>query len=57
METDEKLEILCEEFLSLDESDKDYILEFSQGLIQSLSAKTNDAYKPNAYNNNPYGGM
>ena len=47
METDKRLGTLIEEFSSLKEDEKDYILEISEGLIQSISAKTNDAHKQN----------
>ena len=58
METDKRLGTLIEEFSSLKEDEKDYILEISEGLIQSISAKANDAHKPNICRNNLfYGGM
>ena len=39
MDADERLETLCEEFSSLEESEKDSILELSQVLIYSFSVK------------------
>ena len=44
METDKRLGIVIEEFSNLEEDEKDYILEISQGLIQSISTKINDAH-------------
>jgi len=52
MGTDKRLEILCEEFSGLEEGEKDYILEISQGLIESISAEISNAHKPNIYHNN-----
>jgi hypothetical protein len=36
MEIDERLETLCEQFAGLKETEKDYILEVSQTLAQSV---------------------
>ena len=36
METDERLETLCEEFVDLEEPEKDYILGVSQTLAHSI---------------------
>jgi hypothetical protein len=40
MKTDERLKTLCEEFSSLEEAEKDYILGVSQALIHSVSIGT-----------------
>jgi hypothetical protein len=36
MKTDKRLKTLCEEFTSLEEAEKDYILGVSQALIDSI---------------------
>ena len=57
METDKRLEILCEEFSNLEEFEKDYILEISESLVQSVSAKVDNTGTQNIYLNNFYGGI
>ena len=48
METDERLDILCEEFADLEEPEKDYILKISLVLASSISLKNNESLKTNA---------
>ena len=45
METDERLEILCEEFAALPEPEKDYILGVSQALAHSVVVRNGNTHK------------
>jgi len=45
METDKRLEILCEEFADLDEAEKDYILGISSALAFTVSVQGSNPHK------------
>ena len=53
METDKRLEILCEKFTDLKEAEKDYILGISQALAFSASVKNGDALKNSIFLSSP----
>jgi len=45
METDERLETLCEEFADLEEAEKDYILGISSALAFTVSVQNSNRCK------------
>ena len=54
METDERLETLCEEFTELDEPEKDYLLDVTQALAHFVFAKNGNTQKETTPQANTY---
>jgi len=54
VETDERLEILCEEFIDLEEPEKDYLLGITQVLAHFVSVKNNNTHKESMPQTNTY---
>jgi len=54
VETDERLETLCEEFTELEEPEKDYLLGVTQALAHFVFAKNDDTHRETTPQTNTY---
>ena len=54
METDERLETLCEEFTDLEEPEKDYLLGVTQALAHFVFVKNDNTHREATPQTNTY---